>query len=176
MLTRWDPFNEVLSLRDAMNRLFEESFVRPYGSNQDGANSSAYALPLDVYDNGDELVVNANLPGFKPEDVNITIHGDTLTIQAKTTENREDKGKNYLVREMRYGSFARSITLPTQVKADLANAQFENGVLHLTLPKAEQAKPRQIKVGNSNSHLIEGQAQSITTTNPTVTANQTSNK
>ena len=174
MLTRWDPFSEALSLREAMNRLLEDSFVRPSGDSQNGSSSSTMlALPLDIYDNGDALVVNANLPGFKPEDVNITVHGDTLTIQARSTENKEDKGKNYLVRETRYGSYARSVTLPSQIQSDKAEAQFDNGVLHLTLPKAEQSKPRQIKVSANNNQMIEGQVNKVSNTSNTNGATNT---
>jgi HSP20 family protein len=165
MLTRWDPFTEVLSLRDAMGRLLEESFVRPPAL-ANGASSATpmLTLPLNVYDTGNELVVNADLPGFRPEDVNISVDGDRLTIRAKSNESHEDKGKNYIVHETRYGSYIRTITLPTLVKADNAQANFENGVLHLTLPKSEQSRPLQIKVTGTAKPLTEGK------TNPEIKA------
>jgi HSP20 family protein len=163
MLTRWDPFTEVLSLRDAMGRLLEESFVRPPALASGAASTTPLlTLPLNVYDNGNELVVNADLPGFRPEDVNISVDGDRLTIQAKSNESHEDKGKNYIVHETRYGSYTRTITLPTLVKADNAQATFENGVLHLSLPKSEQRRPLQIKVTAAAKPLTEGKTNSET--------------
>jgi HSP20 family protein len=163
MLTRWDPFNEALSLRDALGRLFEESFVRPPAlASGTSSTTPMLTLPLNVYDNGNELVVNADLPGFRPEDVNISVDGDRLTIQAKSNESHEDKGKNYIMRETRYGSYARTIVLPTQVKADNAQASFENGVLHLTLPKSEQSRPLQIKVTAARGPLTEIQSNTET--------------
>ena len=163
MLTRWDPFTEVLSLRDAMGRLLEESFVRPPAlANGASTTTPMLTLPLNVYDNGKELVVNADLPGFKPEDVNINLDGDRLTIQAKTGESHEDKGKNYIMRETHYGNYSRTITLPTPVKAGNAQASFENGVLHLTLPKSEQSRPLQIKVTSTAKPLTDGKTNTET--------------
>jgi HSP20 family protein len=143
---RWDPFREAVSLRDAMNALFQESFVRPSGSLSQGGGPAA--LPLDVSENENEFVVKASLPGVKPEDVQITIHGDTLTIQSESKSEEEKKGERWHLRERRSGSFQRSIVLTTPVNSDKAQAQFEHGVLTLTLPKSEQAKPRQIKIGS----------------------------
>jgi len=141
---RWDPFREAISLSDAMNSLFRESFVRPSGGS--GQNGHA-TLPLDVTENENEFVVKASLPGVKPEDVQITVHGDTLTIQGESKFEEEKKGDRWHLRERRVGSFQRSISLPTAVNSDKAQAHFEHGVLSLTLPKSEGAKPRQIKVG-----------------------------
>jgi len=141
---RWEPFREAVSLSDAMNLLFRESFVRPTGGT--GQNGSA-TLPLDVSEDENEFVVKASLPGVKPEDVKITVHGDTLTIQGESKFEQEKKGEHWHLRERRSGSFQRSISLPTAVNSEKAEAQFEHGVLSLTLPKSEGAKPRQIKVG-----------------------------
>jgi HSP20 family protein len=139
---RWgDPFREVVSLRDAMNSLFQESFVRPIA-----AATGHAALPVDVAESDNEFVIHASLPGVKPEDVQITVHGDTVTIRCDQKAEDEQKGKNWLVRERRVGSLQRSIALTAPIDSNRANAKFENGVLILTLPKAEQAKPKQIKV------------------------------
>ena len=144
-IERWDPFREAVSLSDAMNALFRESFIRPSNAlNQQAAG----LLPLDVSENENEFVVKASLPGVKPEDVQITVHGDTLTIQGEGKAEEEKKGERWHLRERRSGSFQRSLSLATPVNSDKAQAQFEHGVLTLVLPKSEQAKPRQIKIGS----------------------------
>jgi HSP20 family protein len=147
-LTRWEPFNDVVSLRDAMDRLFEESFIQPriFTPIREGMGG----LALDVTENDNELIVKASVPGIKPEDIDITVVGDTLTIKGDVKQETEREGngskQNYLVRERRWGAFQRSLTLPVVVQAEKARADFENGVLTLTLPKAEEVKPKQIKV------------------------------
>jgi HSP20 family protein len=145
-LDRWEPFREAVSLRDAMNALFQDSFVRPSGQVAQGG---VAALPLDVSENENEFVIKASLPGVKPEDVQITVHGETLTIQGQSNYEEEKKDERWHIRERRAGSFQRSITLPVVVDSDKAQAAFEHGVLTLTLPKSEQAKPRQIKIGGA---------------------------
>ena len=150
-LIRWEPFREMTSLRDAMDRLFEDSFVRPSRFFTDGGRGQ---LPIDMYQTSNEVVVKATLPGFKPEEVDISITGDTLNIKAEHKEEQEVKEEDYFYRERRYGSFMRSVPVPVQVKSDKAEAVFENGVLTLTLPKAEEVKPKQIKV--KAKAMIEG--------------------
>ena len=132
-----------LPLRQAIDRLFEDSFVRPegwLGQVQGGS------LALDVLRTKDALVVRAALPGIRPDDVDISIEGDTLTIHASYEEKQDESGGDYLFQELRRGSFDRSISLPGDVQADAATASFENGLLTLTLPKREEAKPRKIKI------------------------------
>ena len=104
-------------------------------------------LPLDIAENENEFIVKASLPGVRPEDVQITAHGDTLTIRGEMKDEEEKKDVHYHLRELRYGQFQRTVTLPTPISADKAQAHFENGVLTLILPKAEEAKPKQIKIG-----------------------------
>jgi HSP20 family protein len=142
LIRRPNPFGELLSLRQAMDRLFEDSYVRP----RSGGSTDEHALALDIYTQSDSLVVEAALPGVKPEDVEISVLGDTLTISASTShdESRNDDGYSY--REIRRGAFTRTVTLPGGLKADDATASFENGMLRLSIPKAEQAKPRQIQI------------------------------
>lgn len=142
-INHWDPFREAVSLRDAMNSLFQDSFVRP-GTPAAGN----VTLPVDVSENENDYVVHASLPGLKPEEVQITVHGDTLTIRGETKAEEEKKESNWLIRERRSGVFQRSLSFNTALNADKAVAQFDNGVLTLTLPKAEESKPKQIKVGN----------------------------
>jgi HSP20 family protein len=143
-IERWDPFREAVSLSDAMNALLRESFIRP--SSVPGQQGPGL-LPLDISENENEFVVKASLPGVKPEDVQITVHRDTLTIQGETRAD-EEKGERWHLRERRFGQFQRSLSLATPGDSDRAQANFEHGVLTLTLPKSEQAKPRQIKIGS----------------------------
>ena len=104
-------------------------------------------LPLDVSENENEFVVKASLPGIRPEDVQITVHGDMLTIRGEIKAEEEKKEEHFHLRERRYGQFQRTVRLSAPIRADQAQANFENGVLTLTLPKAEEAKPKQIKIG-----------------------------
>lgn len=145
-LIRRDPFREMMSLRDAMDRLFEESFVRPLGG-WPLLGGESQALALDMYETDEDLVVEASLPGFNPDEVDISVVGNTLTVKGEHVEEaeKEEKGK-YHFRERRYGAFQRSVSLPVEVNSDKADASFENGVLKLTLPKVEEAKPKRIQV------------------------------
>ncbi|HWE40804.1 MAG TPA: Hsp20/alpha crystallin family protein [Isosphaeraceae bacterium] len=144
-IDRWDPFREMVSLRDAVNSLLQESFVRPGVPGTPEA--PAVRLPLDISENENEFVVKASLPGVRPEDVQITVHGDTVTIRGESKVDEEKKGQTWHVRERRFGAFQRSFSLAAPIDSDKAQAQYDHGVLTLTLPKAEQAKPKQIKVG-----------------------------
>lgn len=144
-IERWNPFEEAISLRDAVNSLFQESFVRPGGAPARVGGLAAF--PLDVCETENEFVVKASLPGIKPDDVQITIHGDTLTIRGDSKAEEEKKGEHWHLRERRFGTFQRALSLTTPVDADKAQAQFEHGVLTLRIPKSEAAKPKQIKIG-----------------------------
>lgn len=140
-LIRWEPFREALSLRDWMDRALEESWNRPVA----GINGLT-APAIDMFQTDDEIVVKATLPGVKSEDLNISVTGDVLTIRGEVKDESSSNGVNYHVRERRYGSFSRSLALPTAVLADKARADFENGILTLTLPKADEVKPKTITV------------------------------
>jgi HSP20 family protein len=142
----WDPFREMVSLRDAVNSLLQESFIRPGSALATGG---PVTLPLDIAETENEFVIQASLPGVQPEDVQITVHGDTLTIRGEGRVEPGQEGRHWLLRERRFGPFQRSISLTVPVSSDRASAQYENGVLTLTLPKAEQAKPKQIKIGGA---------------------------
>ena len=143
-IVRWEPFRELVSLREAMDRLFEESFVRPVGGRLAPAGMEVPAV--DVYQTDDAVVVKSAIPGIKPEDIDISITGDTLTIKGETRVEEEVNEENYIRRERRCGSFYRSLALPLPVVTEKAEAEFENGVLTLTLPKAEEVKPKAIKI------------------------------
>jgi HSP20 family protein len=145
MLRRPSPFSELVTLRQAMDRLFDEPFFRTANG---GPGRDTADLALDVKSTKDALLVEAALPGVKPDDVEITMEGGTLTIRAETSQEREqkeDEGR-YLLREISRGSFVRTLTLPNGLEADKAEATFENGVLKLRIPIAEQVKPKQIRI------------------------------
>ena len=147
----WDPLRDAVSLRDAMNTLLQDSFVRP-GNSQ--ATHATGTLPVDVAENENEFVVKASLPGVKPDEVQITIQGDALIIRGESKSAEERQGERWHVRERRHGVFQRSLALGTPVDADNAQADYEHGVLTLTLPKAESSKPRQIKIGARDTSRI----------------------
>ena len=146
-MERWEPMRDMMGLRDAMERLIQESFARPAGSILPAMRG---AVPLDVIEKGDSFEVRASLPGIKAEDVHIMVQGDRLTIRGETSSDDERKGDqkedNWILRERRSGSFYRSITLPSQLDADRATARFENGVLVLEIPKAETAKAKRVSI------------------------------
>jgi len=133
----------LVTLRDAMDRLFQESVVRP---GRLLAAGDGGAFPVDMYQQDGTLVVKAPLPGVKAEDIDITVVGDTLTIKGETKQEKEIKEENVIRRERRFGSFSRAVALPTPVDTSKAQATFQDGVLTLTLPVAEEAKPKAIKV------------------------------
>lgn len=143
-LTRWNPAREMVSLREAMDRLFEDSFLRPTGSG--GPESPLTALPLDIYESDNRVVIKASAPGVKPEDIEITITGDLLTIKGETREDQKTDRGNYIRQERRFGSFCRQVSLPAGIKSDNVQASFERGILTLELPKAEAAKTKTVKV------------------------------
>lgn len=146
-MTRWEPIREINrevgNLSRAIDRLFDESFYRPYRLWRDGSHGE---LPIDIYQTPNEVVVKAALPGIKPEEVDISIVGDTLTIKGEHKEEYKVKDEDYFLRELSYGSFSRTLTLPVSVNSERSEAVFENGVLTLTMPKAEEVKPKQIKI------------------------------
>jgi HSP20 family protein len=143
LVRRASPLGELVSLRQAMDRLFEDSFIRP-SSVSDGG--SQYGFPLDVINAKDALVVEAALPGIDPDDVEITVENGTLSIRGESnSELTTGEGEN-LVREIRRGSVSRMISLPNGLEPDKATATFEHGMLTLRIPKAEAVKPRQIRI------------------------------
>lgn len=140
-LTRWEPVREFVSLREAMDRLLDDAFTHPVGL--DGVT----ALPaIDLYETDDDVVVKAVLPGMKAEDVQISVTGDVLTLRGEVKQESERKDATYHIREQRYGSFERSVRLPSNVVTGQAKAEFENGILTVTLPKSEEVKPRTITI------------------------------
>ena len=143
-IVRWNPNRDYVSLRDAMDRMFEQSWVRPTRYGWEERESQAWRLPVDVYSTDEEIVIQASVPGIAPEDVEITIEGDTLTIQGELPSHLDNV--DYLFQERATGKFIRVLSLNIPVDADKSEATFENGLLTLIIPKAEAIKPRQIKV------------------------------
>ena len=143
-MIRWDPARDLMTLRQAMDKLFEESVIHPSSSFSFAVGGGN--IPVDGYQTADAVMVKAAIPGVKPEEVDISITGDQLTIKAEKKEEKEVKGKDYLRKENYYGMVTRSVTLPVEVNTDKAEASFDNGVLNLKLPKAETAKPKTIKI------------------------------
>ena len=143
-IVRWDPFRHVSALRHEIDRNLSEPFLRaPSLWQRDGV---AFSLALDVAEDEDEFIVQASLPGVAPEDIEVTLDEQTLTISGKMSQAEELDEKQYHLRERRFGSYARSITLPVAVDADMVEAVNENGILTLHLPKVETIKPKKIKV------------------------------
>jgi len=151
LIRRPSPFGEFLALRHVVDRLFDDTFVR----SMNGDERDATAMPLDVYTTKDALVVEAALPGVKPEDVQVSILGDTLTLNATSGSERTAEEGGYHVQEVRRGRFARTVTLPSGLRSDSATATFENGILRLWIPKAEQARPRQIRVTSPSEGAVQ---------------------
>jgi len=142
-LMRWYPFSDARSLRRHTDRLFDDFFRGPRLIPWE---SAEFMFPLDLYETEESLVVKAPLPGVRPGDVDISITDDILTIKGETKSEEEVKRENYHRRELRYGSFCRSVPLPTRVEHGKAEAVFEQGILTVTLPKTAEAKPKTIKV------------------------------
>jgi len=143
-LVRWEPKREMTSLREAMDRLFADAFIQPGWFAP--AWGAAEMLPVDVYETDDQLVVKATVPGVKPEEIEVTVTGDLLTIKGEFKQDEKVEKPNYLRQERRFGSFCRQVGLPAGVSADKAKATFEDGVLTLELPKVEAVKPKTVKV------------------------------
>jgi len=140
-LTRWEPGAETMSLREAMNRLFDDAFMQPFRP------GDISTLPtVDMYQTDNEVVVQTALPGFKEDKVKINVTGNILSLSGETKQDEEKKGATYHLHERRYGAFKRSLRLPTDVKADKAKADFEDGILTINLPIAEHVKPKTISI------------------------------
>ena len=140
-LIRWEPAREMMTLREAMDHLFDDAFTRPL-TLRDGWSAPA----INMYQTDDEIVVKASLPGVKADEVQINITGEILTLKGETKQMEENKDQAWHMREQRWGTFERSIALPTEVIADQARAEFENGILTISLPKAEEVKAKTINI------------------------------
>lgn len=144
MMTRYDPFSNMLSLRQAMSQLVEDSFVAPFARSAQATN----IMPVDVYETSDAFVVKAFMPGLSAEDLSINVEQRAVTIHGEARPEQHD-GLRPLLQERPVGAFTRSFTLPVPLDAAKVQAELVNGVLSLTLPKSEVAKPRKIQVKES---------------------------
>jgi HSP20 family protein len=155
LVRRTSPFGELVTLRHTMDRLFDDSFSRPRAWGL--ASGALSGLPLDVRSGPDALVVEAALPGIRPEDVEVTVEDRTLAIRAEAREEHHEGEGETLVREIRRGSASRTITLPRGLETDRATATFENGILRLSIPRAEDVKPHQIQITPTiDAHATNG--------------------
>ena len=141
----WEPFSELERLQSEMNKLFNTSLAR-HPQKGFGQLTEAWSPAIDIYDSKDNILVRADLPGLSKDEIDISVQNDTLTIRGGKKHESEHKEKEYLRKERFYGSFYRSIALPSTVDSLKVTATYKNGVLELVLPKKEEAKPKQIKV------------------------------
>jgi len=144
-LMRWRPSRELSTIREEMNRLFDEFFTGSPERRRELLEGE-WAPSVDIAETDENVVVTAELPGVKQDEVNISVMNDILTLKGEKKEEKEIKKENYHRIERNYGSFQRSVSLPTGVQADKAKATYKDGVLTITIPKAEEAKPKSIKI------------------------------
>ena len=144
-IVRWDPFQDLISLQERMNRLFEQTLDRSQGE-REGMVAGTWAPAVDIYETPDSIVLQAELPGLSKDDIDIQVRDNVLTLKGDRRSEKEVKEGNYLRVERAYGGFQRAFTLPAAVQADKVRAVFKDGVLDVSIPKAEEAKPKQIKI------------------------------
>lgn len=147
-IVRRDPFFELTSLQNRMNQLFNQTFggFENFGFEQP-LTSENFLPPVDISEDDHNITLQAEIPGIKQEDLNITLENNVLTISGERKFKEEEKKENFHRIERRYGKFTRSFTLPASVNAETVNATFENGLLNITLPKKEEFKAKQITIG-----------------------------
>lgn len=162
-ITRYDPFRDLRTLQDEVNRLFSTNFSRSFGDD-DGIARGAWTPGVDIYENKDEIVLEAELPGMNREDFELTVENNVLTLRGERRFEKRDEGDNYHRVERSYGSFTRSFTLPQTVAADTATAEYKNGVLRVVLKKREEVKARRIEIAGApegqQPKTIEAKAES----------------
>ncbi|MFQ5658260.1 MAG: Hsp20/alpha crystallin family protein [Candidatus Methylomirabilales bacterium] len=144
-VTRWDPFQDLISLQERMNRLFDQTVARSCGERGGGVGGT-WAPAVDIYETADSVVLNAELPGLSKDDIDIQVRDHVLTLRGERRLEKEGKQENYLLVERAYGSFQRAFTLPPSIQADKIRAVFKSGVLEVSIPKGDEARPKQIKI------------------------------
>lgn len=165
-LSRWDPFTELNTMRNMMDRFFDQSFGRLPALRRDGEELGPATLGLDVYETGTDIVVKAAVPGIDPQHIDISVEDDVLSIKGEFEQREESEDERWLRRELHYGSFQRQLRLPPTVDAEHARAEFEHGMLKLTLPKKPEARARSIKI--TPQGVIEGQSEEAGSANGNV--------
>ena len=146
MLVRWDPFREMNSLQREINRLFADSKSREGNEEKGFVKESSWMPVVDISENEKEFIVKAELPGMEQKDIEISLEENRLTIQGERKVEKEEEGENYLRREMTCGSFYRAFNITTSVDDEKITASYENGILKISLPKVEKAKPKKIEI------------------------------
>ena len=153
--------NDVFRVRNAVDRLFDESVFRTIATTQ--RSQGTYSVPVDVFATADDVVIIASVPGLGPDDLEVTVDENVVTLSGSVpnvARSTEGEGATWYLHEVGHGQFRRSLTLPVDVDADAADATFENGILRLRLPKAEAARPRQIKVRMAEPVSVAAQSES----------------
>ena len=143
-IVRYDPFRDIRTLQDEVNRLFSSNLTRFF--NDEDIARGAWSPNVDIFENKDQIVIEAELPGMNREDFDLSVENNVLTLYGERRFEKKDEGDNYHRVERSYGSFSRSFTLPQSVSAEGANAEFRNGVLRVSLPKREEVKARKIQI------------------------------
>ena len=144
-IVRWDPFRDLMGLQERMNELFERT-LRRRGPEDEVLAPATWSPAVDIYETDEKLVLKVELPGLKKEDINIEVRDNTLTLKGERKFEKEVKEENYHRIERVYGSFHRPFTLPSTIKQEKIEAAFKDGILEISLPKAEEAKPKQISI------------------------------
>lgn len=153
-IVRWNPVRDLMDMRNEMDRMFDEAFTAPRLRWQEPTN---WGLALDVAETEEDFLVKASAPGVNPDDIEITLSDNVLSIKGELKSDETIEETQYRLRERRYGSFERSVTLSVPVNADEIEATYEHGVLTLHIPKAEEVKPRRISIKHLNGkQVIEG--------------------
>ena len=155
MMQRRDPFNDLRHVQNTMDRLWQRFGSNP-GGPSDSPDIEAWAVPLDVSRKGEDIVIRASMPGVSPDDIQVSIEDNLLTIKGHTAEEHQEGDAVYLMRERRTGSFHRALRLPDSVDADKVQPLYEHGVLTITVPKAEAKRARQLQVQVGGSTTVEG--------------------
>jgi HSP20 family protein len=158
VITRWDPFREFSTLQDRMNRLFRESFTE--GGHEEALTTTSFAPPVDVYEDEHNVSLKIEVPGIDEKDIDVRLENNTLTVHGERKFEKEEKEENFRRVERQYGSFTRSFTLPATVDADKVSANYDKGILKITLPKKAEAKPKQVKVSIGGEKVLEGKGPS----------------
>ncbi|HVB28475.1 MAG TPA: Hsp20/alpha crystallin family protein [Terriglobia bacterium] len=143
-IVRWEPFRDVVTTQDRFNRIFSETLARAFGNEE--PSSRAWMPPVDIYETDDNLVLKAELPGINPNDVEVRVEDNTLYLKGERKVEKEAKEENLHRVERSYGAFSRTFALPGSIDADKVEAKYKDGVLTLTMPKREEAKPKTIKI------------------------------
>ena len=158
VLTRWDPYRELNTLQDRMNRLFRDSAAAE--AQDQSLATSAFAPAVDVYEDEHNITLKIEVPGIDEKDIDVRIENSTLTVHGERKFEKEEKEENFRRVERQYGSFTRSFTLPTTVDAEKVSANYDKGILKITLAKKAEAKPKQIKVNVGGEKTLEAKAPS----------------